>query len=175
MKKNKIKILAITGIRSEYDLMQPVYYELSKKKNIKLSLFVTGAHLSKKHGYTVREIIKDNFNIFGKSKSLFNSNSLVSRIKGISIQIKDLMKSIILYKPDLLIVAGDREESITVALVGSYMNIPIAHVSGGDRVVGNIDDQIRHAVTKLSHIHFATNIESKKRILKNGRTTIQSL
>ena len=168
MKKNKIKILAITGIRSEYDLMQPVYYELSKKKNIKLSLFVTGAHLSKKYGYTVREIIKDKFNIFGESKSLFNSNSLESRINGISIQIKDLIKSIILYRPNLLIVAGDREESITAALVGSYMNIPIAHVSGGDRVVGNIDDQIRHAVTKLSHVHFTTNIESKKRILKMG-------
>ncbi len=168
MNNGKIKILAVTGIRSEYDLMYSVYKNISKKKNIQLSFFVTGAHLSKKHGYTVRQIEKDKFRIIGYSKSLFKSNSLESRFKSISIQIKDLIKSIKLNKPNLLLVAGDREESISTALAGSYMNIPIIHVSGGDRVVGNVDDQIRHAVTKLCHIHFTTNDESKNRILKMG-------
>ena len=167
MNNGKIKILAVTGIRSEYDLMYSVYKNISKKKNIQLSFFVTGAHLSKKHGYTVRQIEKDKFRIIDTQNRIQIKFSRV-RFKSISIQIKDLIKSIKLNKPNLLLVAGDREESISTALAGSYMNIPIIHVSGGDRVVGNVDDQIRHAVTKLCHIHFTTNDESKNRILKMG-------
>ena len=64
----------------------------------------------------------------------------------------------------MLVVLGDREESMTTALVGAYMNIPVAHICGGDRVVGNVDDQVRHAVTKLAHLHFVTNSESAQRI-----------
>ena len=70
--------------------------------------------------------------------------------------------------PDWLLVLGDREESISTATVGSYMNIPIAHVCGGDRVVGNIDDSVRHAVTKLAHLHFPTTKENGERILRLG-------
>jgi GDP/UDP-N,N'-diacetylbacillosamine 2-epimerase (hydrolysing) len=71
-------------------------------------------------------------------------------------------------KPAILLVLGDREEAMTTALVGAYMNIPVAHIAGGDRVIGNVDDQVRHAVTKLAHLHFVTNQESKERILRLG-------
>ena len=169
----KIKILAVTGIRSDYDLMQPVYNELSKKINIDLSFFVTGAHLSKSHGYTINQIIKDKFKISFKSKSLIISNTLDARVLGMTKQLKDLVKAINSQKPNLLLVLGDREEAMSAALAGSYMNIPIAHIAGGDRVIGNIDDQIRHAVTKLSHIHFTTSIESKKRIINMGEQSFR--
>ena len=168
MKKKKIKIMAVTGIRSEYDLMETTFAALSQKKNIEFSLFVTGAHLSKSHGFTVKQIINDKYKISKKSKSLKNSNLLKSRILGISKQLKDLVQTICKVNPDLLLVTGDREEAISTAIAGSYLNVPIAHVAGGDRVVGNIDDQIRHAVTKLSHIHFTTNQESYERVIKMG-------
>lgn len=173
MTNKKIKILAVTGIRSDYDLMQPVYNALLLKKNIELSFFVTGAHLSRKHGFTVDQIIRDKFKISKKSKSLIISNTLGSRVLGMTKQLKDLVKTINLIKPNIILVLGDREEAMSAAIAGSYMNIPIAHVAGGDRVIGNIDDQIRHAVTKLSHIHFTTSNESKKRILKMGEQSFR--
>lgn len=173
MTNKKIKILAVTGIRSDYDLMQPVYSALSNKINIDLRFFVTGAHLSRRHGYTINQIIKDKFKISQRSKSLIISNTLDSRVLGMTKQLKDLVKTINSIKPNLLLVLGDREEAMSAAIAGSYMNVPIAHIAGGDRVIGNIDDQIRHAVTKLSHIHFTTSSESKQRVINMGEQSFR--
>ena len=89
-------------------------------------------------------------------------------MKGLGIQLQGLVQTVSRVKPDFLLVLGDREESISTALVGAYMNIPVAHIAGGDRVVGNVDDQVRHAVTKLAHLHFVTNTESALRIERMG-------
>lgn len=161
-------ILAITGIRSEYDIMSSVFKAINHHPNLKIKIVVTGAHLSHAYGMTIHEIEEDGFHIEDKVESLINANTESSRIKGLGIQIQGLVQTVSRVKPDILLVLGDREESISTALVGSYMNIPVAHICGGDRVVGNVDDQIRHAVTKLSHLHFASNIESAERILKLG-------
>ena len=161
-------ILAVTGIRSEYDIMSSVFKAINDHPNLNLKIVVTGAHLSQAYGMTLHEIENDGFIIEDKVESLINADSESSRIKGLGIQIQGLVQTVSRVKPDILLVLGDREESISTALVGSYMNIPVAHICGGDRVVGNVDDQIRHAVTKLSHIHFASNIESAERILKLG-------
>ena len=161
-------ILSMTGIRSEYDIMSTVYSEIKKSSNLDLRLIITGAHLSESFGNTINEIKKDGFKIEERIENLLNYNSSSSRIKGLGIQIQSLVQTITRIKPDILLVLGDREEAMAIALAGAYMNIPIAHVCGGDRVVGNVDDQIRHAVTKLAHIHFVTNDESMKRVLKLG-------
>lgn len=158
----------MTGIRSEYDIMSTVYSEIKKSSNLDLRLIITGAHLSDSFGNTINEIEKDGFKIEEKIENLLNYNSSSSRIKGLGIQIQSLVQTITRVKPDILLVLGDREEAMALALAGAYMNIPIAHVCGGDRVVGNVDDQIRHAVTKLAHLHFVTNEESMKRVLKLG-------
>jgi GDP/UDP-N,N'-diacetylbacillosamine 2-epimerase (hydrolysing) len=89
-------------------------------------------------------------------------------VKGLGIQLQGLVQTVLRIQPDFLLVLGDREESIAAALVSTYMNIPLAHIAGGDRVIGNADDQIRHAVTKLAHIHLTTNKESKARVLSLG-------
>lgn len=164
----KRKIIAITGIRSDYDLMTPVYTEIEKHENLELELIVTGAHLSDSYGYTVKAIENDGFTIADRIESLINGDQASSRLKGLAIQLQGLVQSIDRLQPDILLVLGDREESMTVALAGAYLNIPVAHVAGGDKVIGNVDDQIRHAVTKLAHIHFATNSESAERIRKLG-------
>ena len=168
-KKMKRKIiLAITGIRSEYDIMSSVFREINKRKNLNLKLIVTGAHLKKKYGNTINEIIKDGFSITKKIDSLQMQNTLASRVIGLGIQLQKITKEIKKIFPDLIIVLGDREEAMTAALVSSYMNIPLMHIGGGDKAVGNVDDQIRHAVSKLSHIHFVSNKESESRLLKLG-------
>ena len=169
----KKKILAVTGIRSEYDIMSSVFRAISVHPDLDLQLVVTGAHLSDAYGYTVDEIKDDGFVIAEEIESLINSDHDSARVKGLGIQLQGLVQTVSRIKPDWLLVLGDREESITTALVGAYMNIPVAHVSGGDRVVGNVDDQVRHAVTKLAHLHFATTQESADRIIRLGEQSFR--
>ena len=128
-------ILAVTGIRSEYDIMSSVFKAINDHPNLNLKIVVTGAHLSHAYGMTLHEIEKDGFHIEDKVESLINADSESSRIKGLGIQIQGLVQTVSRVKPDILLVLGDREESISTALVGSYMNIPVAHICGGDRVV----------------------------------------
>jgi GDP/UDP-N,N'-diacetylbacillosamine 2-epimerase (hydrolysing) len=162
------KILGITGIRSEYDIMSSVFREIQRHDDLTIQLVVTGAHLSDAYGETVKEIKEDGFEIVEEIESLINGDNNSSRVKGLGIQLQSLIQTITRIKPDCLIVLGDREESMSTALAGAYLNIPVAHIAGGDRVVGNVDDQVRHAVTKLAHIHFVTNDESMERVLKLG-------
>lgn len=161
-------VLGVTGIRSEYDIMSSVFRAISDHPELKLVLAVTGAHLSDAYGRTIEDIRDDGFEIVEEIESLINSDQASARVKGLGIQLQGLVQTVLRVKPDWLLVLGDREESIATALVGAYMNIPVAHVAGGDRVVGNVDDQVRHAVTKLAHIHFTTNHESAVRILRLG-------
>lgn len=165
---SKRKILGVTGIRSEYDIMSSVFRAIHEHSALELELVVTGAHLADAYGGTIRDIRADGFTIIDEIESLINGDQASSRVKGLAIQLQGLVQTVARSKPDFLLVLGDREEAMTTALVGAYMNIPVAHVAGGDRVVGNVDDQVRHAVTKLAHLHFVTNQESFDRILRLG-------
>lgn len=161
-------ILAVTGIRSDYDLMTPVFSSIEAHPDLRLSLIVTGAHLSKTFGNTVEQIEKDGFEIAEKIETLIDGDRDVSRVRGAGLQLGSLAQAVDRIRPDILLVLGDREESITTALVSCYMNIPLAHVGGGDRVVGNADDQVRHAVSKLAHFHFVTSTDSEERLVRSG-------
>jgi GDP/UDP-N,N'-diacetylbacillosamine 2-epimerase (hydrolysing) len=164
----KRMVLGVTGIRSEYDIMSSVFRAITSHPALDLQLVVTGAHLSDSYGHTIDEIRSDGFSIVDEIQSLLNGDQDSFRVKGLAIQLQGLVQTVVRVKPDMLLVLGDREESMTTALVGAYMNIPVIHVCGGDRVVGNVDDQVRHAVTKLAHVHLATNSESADRILRLG-------
>ena len=167
MKQKKL-VLGITGIRSEYDIMSSVYRAIDDHPDLELKLVVTGAHLSEAFGYTVTEVLADGFFVADKIESLVNGDNDSSRVKGMAIQLQGLVQTVVRIKPDMLLVLGDREESMTTALIGAYMNIPVIHISGGDRVIGNVDDQVRHAVTKLAHLHLVTSNESAERVLRLG-------
>ena len=164
----KRKILAVTGIRSEYEALSYVFKEIEHHPKLKLELIVTGAHLSDAYGLTREDISRDGFKVADEVLNLINSDSLGSRVKGLAIQLSGMVQTVERVKPDILLVLGDREEVITTSLVGAYTNIPVAHISGGDRVVGNVDDHIRHSATRLAHIHLTTNEESAERIRKFG-------
>ena len=164
----KRHILAVTGIRSEYDIMYSVYRAIEKNEALELSLIVTGAHLSEASGYSVREIEKDGFHIVERIESLIHSNSRAGRLKGMAVQLQGMIQTIERMEPDFLMVLGDREEAMTTALAGAYLDIPVAHLCGGDRAIGNVDDQVRHAVSKLAHLHLVSNAESYERVLRLG-------
>ena len=149
------KILAVTGIRSEYDILYPVLKELNSHPNFDLKVVVTGAHLSDWHGFSVEKIENDGFEIVEKIDYLLMTNRKTQRAKGVGLLVAGLTQTVERENPDFLIFVGDREESIATSIVGSYMDVLVAHIGGGDTVYGNADDPIRSACTKLSHIHFA--------------------
>lgn len=164
----KKTILAVTGTRSEYDIIYPVLKELQLNEKFDLKLVVTGAHLSDWHGFTVDRIVEDGFNIVDQIDYLLMTNRKVQRSKGIGLLIAGLTQTVEKVAPDFLIFVGDREESIATCIVGNYMNVLVAHIGGGDPVYGNTDDPIRMACTKLAHIHFAMANDYAENIKKIG-------
>jgi GDP/UDP-N,N'-diacetylbacillosamine 2-epimerase (hydrolysing) len=162
-----MKILAVTGIRSEYDYIFPVLEELRKFKHT-IKVVVSGAHLSHLHNETWRFIKKDKFLIVDKIDSLLSSNRVTQRPKGISSIINGLTQTVERENPDIILVEGDREESIATAIVGNYMQKIVVHIGGGDSAAGNADDPIRFAVSKLSHVHCCIALEYKKNLIKIG-------
>jgi len=163
----KRKVLAITGIRSEYDILYPVIKCL-RDAGFEVKLVVSGAHLSPWHRETVRKIEEDGFEIADKIDTLFMTNRTTQRVKGVGILTYALSQTVEREKPNFLLVVGDREESIATALVGNYMDILTAHIRGGDPVYGNADDPIRFAVSKLAHIHLVTAKEYAENLRKIG-------
>ncbi len=131
-------------------------------------MIVTGTHLSKKHGYTIKEIYKDKIRI--DSKIILN----LKKDKGTDLayasgQIIDkASRSFAKLSPDLVIVLGDRYEILSIALAATLMQIPIAHIHGGEITEGSIDEQMRHAITKLSHLHFVSHKDYRKRVIQMG-------
>lgn len=163
------KIVAFTGIRSDYDLLSKFYREMYKDDQFELKLIVGGAHLSQQMGYTIQEIINDGIPILAKIESLLNSDSHSSRAKSLAILMQGAVDVIADYQPDLIIVVGDREEVLAGATIGAYLNIPVAHFFGGDHTTGgHVDNPIRHATSKLANIHFVSNHFSKQRLLALG-------
>ena len=184
MGNKNIKILASTGIRSEYHILYPVVNRLRSKGHL-VKLIISGAHLSDWHGSSLKEIQKDGFEIADKIDCLFSTNRTTQRIKGIGSLITGISQCVEREKPDLLLYVGDREEGIATALVANYMDILFAHLSGGDPVWGNTDDPIRFAISKLAHIHFpfaneyADNLrkigEDNFRIIHSGNPSLDNI
>lgn len=165
----KRKIIAVTGARSEYDLLYSVYKKLDHDKDIDFSLLVTGAHLSEKFGNTIDQIKEDNFKICAEVYNLIDSDKPIGRVLSLGNQISNLAHVFNNEKPDIVLIAGDREEAISVTLTAAYMNIPVAHFFGGDIAKdGNIDNAVRYAASKFAHIHFPTIEQHKETLLKLG-------
>lgn len=163
------KILAFSSIRSDYDLMSPLYKLLDDDEDIDFKIIVSGAHLSHSFGYSVEQIRKDGFDILLEIETLLSSDTGLSRVKSASLLLQNSLETIAKFNPDLMIYAGDREDVLMYSMVGGYLNIPTIHVFSGDHVEdGYIDNPIRHATSKLSTAHFVTLEEHKKRLVRIG-------
>ena len=157
-------IVFLSGTRADFGKLKSLIKISSEAKEFNVHIFATGMHLQEEYGYTVNEIVKSGFqNIHTFSNHTEESTmdlTLAKTIECLSSFVKDV-------KADLLIVHGDRVETLAGAIVGSLNNILVGHVEGGE-VSGTIDELIRHSISKLSHIHFVANDEAKNRLLQMG-------
>lgn len=164
----KKKISILTATRAEYGLLKPIIEKLNKEPNFDVHVVVTGAHLSPEFGLTYREIEKDGITIDQKIEMLLSSDTPagISKSMGLAmISFADYFEKLI---PDMLIVLGDRYETLAVATVAMNQRIPIAHLHGGETTEGAIDESIRHAITKLSYLHFTSAEEYRNRVIQLG-------
>jgi len=164
----KREITVTTGTRAEYGILRPVLKEIQKNPKLQLHLIVTGTHLSKKHGMSINEIKKDSFKIFKTLEMIPKGNSSYHMSLALADGLKCFSKIFRKIKPDINLVLGDRDEMLASTLAAYHLNIPNAHIHGGDKSQGGIDEYNRHAITKMSNIHFAATKKSFKRIIKMG-------
>jgi len=162
------KITVVTGTRAEYGILNPVLKAIEAKPELELSLAVTGMHLSHEFGYTIKEIENDGFKIDARVDMLLSSDTLGAMAKSVGLGVMGMAQTWEQLKPDIILILGDRIEPLAAAISGAYMNIPIAHIHGGDSPRGGLDEYARHAITKLAHIHFPATKKSAERILKMG-------
>lgn len=165
----KRKIAIFTGNRAEYGLQYSIIKSIKEHSKLDYNLLVSGAHLDKNFGNTLDEIKNDGFEIFEEIKIEMVDQSNISTANAIGKGIILLTKSLEKIKPDFMLVYADRFEGFAATVAASQMNIPTAHIEGGDLTEGGaLDDSVRHAMTKLSHLHFTTNYQSTNRILALG-------
>ncbi len=162
----KRKILYITGTRADYGLMRSILFEMEKNQDIDLELVVTGMHLMNEFGMTIDDIKKDGFK-FHEVTATFEEDNKISMAKFIGNFIKSFSEYILTINPDIILLLGDRGEMLAGAIVGAYLNIPTAHLHGGE-ITSTVDEYARHAITKLVNIHLPATEKSAERIIKMG-------
>lgn len=166
MKKRKVCV--VTSSRSEYAGLRQTLEEIKNSKYLELLLVVTGAHLSKDFGYTVREIIKGGFSVARRVKMLGVSDTKVGIGRSVGTGIMRFVDCLKILKPDIMLLLGDRYEIFAAAVAAMIMNVPIAHICGGELTAAAIDEQMRHAITKMSHVHFVALPENAKIVKQMG-------
>ena len=158
------KIVFVTGTRADYGKLKSLIIQLEKIKDFKILVFVTGMHNLKRYGYTYLELTKDkikNIKRFENQKNNDGMDTIISKT------IIGFRKYISEEDPDLIVVHGDRVESLACAIVGCINNIKVAHIEGGE-ISGTIDEILRHSISKLSDLHFVTNISARRRLIQMG-------
>lgn len=164
----KRKICIITGTRAEYGLMYWLMREIKEDPDLELQIIVTGMHLSPEFGLTYKIIEKDGFKINEKVEMLLSSDTPVGIAKSIGLGTIGFADALDRLKPDIMVVLGDRYEIFAACCAAMPARIPIAHLDGGEATEGLIDEAIRHAITKMAHLHFAATEEYRKRVIQMG-------
>ncbi|MCT8987254.1 UDP-N-acetylglucosamine 2-epimerase [Shewanella phaeophyticola] len=162
------KIAVFTGARAEYGLLYWIIKGIQESPNAELQLYVGGMHLSPEFGYTIDQIVADGFNITEKMEFLLSSDSPVGITKSLGLALITAAEVLDRNKPDLLVLLGDRFESMALAQASMVACVPVAHIHGGETTEGLIDEAIRHSITKMSHIHFTATDEYSKRVIQLG-------
>lgn len=166
MTRRKIGVISVS--RSDYGIYHPIIKKIQEDPQLELVLIVGGMHLLKDYGHTIDEIINDGFPIASKVKMPLFSDKPSGIATSIGVGIIEFTKALKKNKLDLLLVLGDRFEMLAAVIAALPMNIPIAHISGGEYTIGAIDDSIRHSITKMSHVHFVSTKQYKKRVQQLG-------
>lgn len=161
------KIMIITGSRGEYGYIRPIINTISDNDKLEYIIVATNMLLTPEFGYAINNFHHDNIEVKYKIDMSMSgySNSSMTKSLGIFLQsLSDILKN---DRPDIILLAGDRGEQLIGAIAGAHMNIPVAHIQAGE-LSGNIDGMSRHAITKFAHIHFASSVDAKNRLLSMG-------
>ncbi|MCT4616241.1 MAG: UDP-N-acetylglucosamine 2-epimerase [Marinifilaceae bacterium] len=164
----KRKVLVITGTRAEYGLLSNVLRLLKEDDEFELQLIATGMHLSPDYGYTYKEIEDDGFKIDKKIEILLSSDSSIGVSKAMGLAQISFAEAFEELQPDLILVLGDRYEILSAVTSAMIARIPVAHLNGGEKTEGAIDESIRHSLTKMSHLHFTATEEYYQRVIQLG-------
>lgn len=162
------KVALVTATRAEYGILKPLILRLQEEKEIELQVLVTGTHLSEKYGNTINEILEDKIPVFAKIPILAEENTAY----GVTLTMANAACGFGAYfqreRPELVVVLGDRTELLGICAAALHAQIPIAHLHGGEVTEGAIDDCIRHAVTKMSYLHFVAAEPYRRRVIQLG-------
>lgn len=158
----------VTTSRADYGIYRPLLQAMRDEPTLQARLLVSGTHLSPAHGLTVREIEQDGYEIADRIEMLLSSDTPQGISKSTGIAVLGFAQAFSRWRPDLLVVLGDRFEMHAAALSALPFKIPVAHLSGGELTEGAIDDSLRHSLTKLSHLHFPATEEYARRIVQLG-------
>ncbi len=158
----------VTTSRADYSSLLPILREINNAPDLRLQLFVGGMHLAHEYGFTVRQIDSDGFDITDRIDMQVDSGSQESVARSMGLGVIGFGGSFARHRPDILLMVGDRFELLSAACAALPLGIPVAHISGGDITEGAIDNQVRHAITKLSHVHFVAMEAHAERVVQMG-------
>jgi UDP-N-acetylglucosamine 2-epimerase (non-hydrolysing) len=164
----KRRIAVFTGTRAEYGLLYWLMKEIQTSEQLELQLIVAAMHLSPEFGETWRQIERDGFHIGAKVEMLLSSDSAVGIAKSMGLGMIGFADALERLKPEILIVLGDRFEALAIVQTALVMRIPVAHLHGGEITEGAFDDAFRHAITKMSHLHFVAAEPYRRRVVQMG-------
>jgi len=163
----KRKIAVITGTRAEYGILSPVMRAIDAAPQLELQIIATGMHLMPEFGYTFREIENAGYSRIYKVDIACSEDTGAAMAKSFGATVSSFTDLFLKIKPDLILVLGDRGEMLAAAIAANYLNLPVAHIHGGE-ISGHIDGLFRHAITKLAHLHFSATSGAQKRIIGLG-------
>jgi len=166
--KMKRKIAVVTTSRADYSHLYWPLHDLARHPDVDLKLIAMGPHLSPEFGSTVREIERDGFDIAARIECLLSSDTDIGMAKTIGVAMLSLADCLGQMRPDLTLLIADRYEMLAPAAVALALRIPIAHIEGGEISEGAIDDAVRHALTKMSHVHFTSTFQARDRVIALG-------
>jgi UDP-N-acetylglucosamine 2-epimerase (non-hydrolysing)/GDP/UDP-N,N'-diacetylbacillosamine 2-epimerase (hydrolysing) len=165
---NLRSVTVVTGTRAEFGILTPILVEIMRSKDLELHIIATGMHLSEVHGYTLKDIERSGFRVDEVVDMSPCDDSEASMAKALGKGIIGVTEAFERINPDIVLVLGDRSEAFAGAIAGAYTNRVVVHVHGGEVTKGCIDESIRHAVTKLAHVHFPATRDGAERIIKLG-------
>lgn len=162
------KVCLVTGARSEYGILRKLIKKLESDKEIRLDLIVTGMHLEGKYGNTINDIKADNIIIHKEINLNLKDSTNKTIVKGISTLMSKLSVEFSENHYDLVIILGDRFEMLAVSNTATIFGVPICHIHGGEKTLGNYDEYIRHSITKMSQLHLVSTEEYRNRVIQMG-------
>ncbi|KAA9164948.1 UDP-N-acetylglucosamine 2-epimerase (hydrolyzing) [Amycolatopsis acidicola] len=162
------RICVVTSSRADYGPLLPVLLAIRDDPKLELRIVASGGHLVPVQGWTAGQILVDGFEIDENVETVLASDTATATVKSLALNVLGYVQAFDRLSPDIVVVLGDRYEALAAAVTAALKLIPLAHIGGGELTVGAVDDSVRHAVSKLAHVHFTANGEFRNRVIQLG-------